>query len=227
MSWLAVILLAALALAIAALVLRVPRGALLTLATVLTLGLAGYALQASPDVPAAPAAGAAAQPVPGLAWRELRREMIDSADWSMARALITADAFAARGDYRTAAGLLRPTVAQDPADGEAWLTLANTLVEHADGLLTPPARYAYTQAGRQDGTAVAAGYFLGLAQLRGGDIIGARETWQTTLAAAPADGEGPRALLTVRLARLDELLARALRQPGSQDPPALPPPPAP
>jgi len=230
-SWLAVIALAVAALAVAALVLRIGRGTIATFAAALTLGLAGYALQARPDVPAAPAAGTAARVAPGQQWRELRQEMIGWEGRSGARTLITADAFAARGDYLTAISLLRIAVQEDPQDGEAWLALANSLVEHADGLLTAPARLAYARAAAQPGTALAAGYFLGLNQLRGGDIIGGRESWVTTLAEVPAvtaeqasrravEGASARALLVERLARLDQLLEAALQaqQSGTQRP---------
>lgn len=222
MSWLLVVALAGAALALAALVLRIGRGALTTFAAALTLGLAGYALQARPDVPAAPAAGLAARTPPGQAWRALRQEMIGWEDRSAARTLIMADAFAARGDYITSAGLLRIAVRDDPSDGEAWLALGNTLVEHADGLLTAPARLAYARAAAQPGTALAAGYFLGLNQIRAGDIVGGRETWAATLAQVPPltaeqaarradEGAGARALLVERLARLDQLLTAAMQ----------------
>ncbi|WP_155522964.1 tetratricopeptide repeat protein [Croceibacterium ferulae] len=222
MSWVLVIALAAAALALAVLVLRIGRGAIAAFAAALALGLAGYALQARPDVPAAPAAGIALRPAPGQEWRALRQEMIGWEARSDARTLITADAFAARGDYVTAAGLLRIAVQEDPRDGEAWLALANSLVEHADGLLTAPARLAYARAAAQPGTALAAGYFLGLNQLRGGDIIVGRETWVATLAGVPpvtaeqaagraAEGADARVLLVERLDRLDQLLAAALQ----------------
>jgi cytochrome c-type biogenesis protein CcmH len=226
-SWLLVIALAAAALVLAGLVLRIGRGALATFAAALTLGLAGYALQARPDVPAAPAAGLAGRTPPGQAWRVLRQEMILSRDRSDARTLITADAFAARGDYLTSAGLLRIAVRDDPQDGEAWLALANTLVEHADGLLTAPARLAYARAAARPGTTLGAGYFLGLNQLRGGDIIGGRETWVATLAQVPpasvrpaGEDTDPRMVLAQRLVRLDQLLGAALRaeQSGSGPP---------
>lgn len=218
MSWVLVITLAGAVLVLAGLVLRIGRGALATVAAALTLGLAGYALQARPDVPAAPAAGLAARTAPGQAWRALRQEMIASRYRSDARTLITADAFAARGDYLTSAGLLRIAVRDDPQDGEAWLTLGNTLVEHADGLLTAPARLAYARAAAQPGTALAAGYFLGLNQMRGGDIIGGRESWVATLAQAPVpptqqggEDPDPRTFLAQRLSRLDHLLGAALQ----------------
>lgn len=222
MSWLLVIALAASALALAGLGLRIGRGALASFAAALALGLAGYAMQARPDVPAAPAAGLAARAVPGQAWQALRQEMIGGDDRSGAGMLITADAFAARGDYQTAAGLLRIAVRDDPQDGEAWLALANALVEHADGLLTAPARLAYARAAAQPGTALAAGYFLGINQIRGGDIVGGRASWVATLAQVrpgdagqagdeAGDGGNPRALLVERLARLDQLLDAAMR----------------
>ncbi|KHL26210.1 hypothetical protein PK98_06900 [Croceibacterium mercuriale] len=218
MSWVLVIALATAALVLAGLVMRIGRGALATFAVALTLGLAGYALQARSDVPAAPAAGVAARIAPGQAWRELRQEMIASRNRSDARTLITADAFAARGDYLTSAGLLRIAVRDDPRDGEAWLALANSLVEHADGLLTAPARLAYGRAAGQPGTALAAGYFLGLNQMRGGDIIGGRETWVATLGQVPqaavrqaSEDPDPQVYLAQRLARLDQLLGAALQ----------------
>ena len=57
MTWLPVIVLAAVTFAIAAFVLRTPKRGWTLIAAVLVFGLAGYALQGSPDLAAAPKAG--------------------------------------------------------------------------------------------------------------------------------------------------------------------------
>jgi len=221
MNWLLAVALAGAAFALAALVLRIGRAQWATFGAALMLGLAGYALQASPGVPGSPAPGLAARPQPGPQWRADRQEMVAFEGRSHNNRLLIADAYAARGQYITAAALLRGVVREAPRDGEAWLALANALVEHADGALTPPALFAYGRARALPASALGAGYFLGLNQIRGGDIMAGRQTWADTLAAVPAltpgqtagrarEGARGRALLEERLGRLDVLLRQAL-----------------
>lgn len=208
MSWLVAVALAAAMFSIAAVVFRVAPRVWSALAATLALGLAGYALQASPGLSGAPAASRDNRELPGEALKEARQVMIDSAERSRSARLLTADAFAARGRYAAAATLLRGAVAQDPRDGEAWLALANVLVEHAEGRVTEPALFAYRRAAGERPTAVGAGYFLGLGLLRQGSIIEGRNVWAQTLAQAPSDAVG-RDVLEEQLNRLDVLLQQA------------------
>ncbi len=208
MTWLIAVLLAVAAFALAAFGFRIARGLYTTLLAALSLGLAGYALQASPNVPAAPAQGKAGAGETNFAVVDARREMLDPSELSTASMLFPADAMARQGQFAEAAQFLNGATRANPRDFEAWLAQGNALVEHADGILTPAALYAYRQAAALKPSHPAPGYFLGVSLIRQGQFMEARQVWAETLAAAPADAVG-RPLLADRLARLDELLGMA------------------
>ena len=218
MTWLLAIALALAAFALGAFVFGVKRSGWTTFAAALALGLAGYALQASPNVPGAPAAGAPAPGEVDWAFVDARKEMVRIGDRSGSKNIIVADALARRGRYADAATMLRGAVSENPRDGEAWLALGNALVEHADGALTQPALLAYRRAAELQPQAVGPGYFLGFALIRQGRIMEARGVWQATLESASADAEG-RAALQERLARLDQLIASQTGAVPPQDAP--------
>jgi len=209
MTWVLAIALALAGFAVAALPFRVARSGWTTIAAALALGLAGYALQASPGLRGAPAAPAAKAGEAGWALVDERREMFASGDRSTSDRLIIADGFARQGQYADAAVILRGAVTGNPRDPEAWLALGNALVEHAGGALTEPALLAYRRAAELDPGGTGPGYFLGLALIRQGRLGEARVLWRSTLAAAPEDAPG-REVLTLRLDRLETLLS----QPG-------------
>jgi cytochrome c-type biogenesis protein CcmH len=206
-TWLVAIALALAGFGVAAFAFRIDRGAWTTVAAALSLGLAGYALQASPDVPGAPAKPAAAAGEEGWQLVELRKEFVGSANSSTNDKLILADGFARRGQYADAAGILRSAVSDNPRDAEAWLALGNALVEHADGALTQPALLAYRRAEALDPGGLGPAFFLGLALIRQGRFEQARSLWRGSLEAAPEDAAG-REALTERLARLESLFNR-------------------
>ena len=208
MTWLLAIALALGAFALGAFALGVARQGWTTFAAALALGLAGYALQASPDVPGAPAAGPQASGETDWAFVDARREMVATADRSTGQRMIVADALARQGQYANAAAMLRAAVSENPRDGEAWLALGNALVEHADGALTQPALLAYRRAAELSPGSAGPGYFLGFALIRQGRLMEARNVWASTLETASEDAAG-RAALEERLARLDQLIAGA------------------
>lgn len=206
MTWLVAIALALAAFAVAAFVFGIARSGWTTFAAALALGLAGYALQASPGVPGAPTAKRVVD-AGELGWSmiEERKAMFAGAGSDK---LIVADGFLRRGRYADAATVLRWAVTDNPRDAEAWLALGNALVEHADGALTPPALLAYRRSAELDPEGVGPGYFLGFALIRQGQIAEARGLWASTLETAAKDAPG-RAALEQSLARLDELIERA------------------
>lgn len=205
MTWLLAIALALVAFAIGIAAFRIGRGGWTTFAAALALGLAGYALQASPGVPGAPAAAPNESEEGAWALVDERKEMIGSEAKSRNDMVLIADGFARRGQYANAAVLLRGAVTDDPRDAEAWLALGNALVEHADGALTEPALLAYRRAAETDPGGVGPGYFLGLALIRQGQFQQARAVWAETIEAAGPEAAG-REILVERLARLDGLL---------------------
>ena len=179
------------------------------LAAALALGLAGYALQASPGLPGAPAASNGGQGDAAWALVDERRGMVASEEQSRNDKLIVADAYARRGQFADAAAILRGAITDNPRDGEAWLALGNALVEHTGGALTAPALLAYRRAAELDPDGVGPGYFLGIALIREGRIGQAAGLWRATLESAAPDAAG-REVLALRLSRLDTLLS----QPG-------------
>jgi cytochrome c-type biogenesis protein CcmH len=188
---------------------RVPKSGRTTVAAALALGLAGYALQASPGLPGAPAGAREAGSGEAMwALVDERKSMIGDEARSNSSVLVVADAYARRGQFGDAAELLRTVVAQNPRDTEAWLALGNALVEHADGALTEPAMFAYRRAAELDPDGVGPGYFLGLALIRQGRLGEASGLWRETLESAAPDAAG-RDLFAVRLDRLNALLMMA------------------
>lgn len=206
MSFVPVILLAALAFALAAFGLRLPRGAWTLFGAALLFGLTGYALQGSPGQAGAPKAAAENRTDTGEGLVEARRQMFEPGQ-QPSRFVTVADGFARRGQYADAAGILNGAIEENPRDAEAWLALANALVEHADGQLTPAALHAYGRAEALAPDNPAAPFFLGVALIRGGRLVEARGLWADLLERTPADAEW-RPLLAERLERLDLLIGQ-------------------
>jgi cytochrome c-type biogenesis protein CcmH len=206
MSWILAIALALAAFGLGGFVFGVERRGWTTFAAALALGLAGYALQASPGVPGAPAENAQQRDEVDWAFVDARKEMVATADRSASREMIVADALARQGQYANAAAMLREAVRQNPRDAEAWLALGNALVEHADGALTQPALLAYSRAAEIDPASAGPGNFIGFALIRQGRLMEARQVWRSTLETATEDAAG-REALEERLARLDQIIA--------------------
>lgn len=210
MSWAAVALLALGAFALAAFACRLERRWWTSLLAALSLGLAGYAIQARPDLPSAARSDAPGREADPWASLEERRALVSSRYRSSSNQLLTSDAFARQGQYANAAAMARSATEENPADAEAWLALGNALVEHADGTLTPAALHALRRAGETAPDSLAPGYFLGLALIRQGQFLEGREIWERTLAGAGAGATGgdrsARAMMAERLERLDTLL---------------------
>jgi cytochrome c-type biogenesis protein CcmH len=207
MTWAIAIALALAAFAVAAFVLRVPRSGWTTIAAALALGLAGYALQASPDIPGSPTASTVDHGDAAWALVDERKSMVANDGGAQNNKLMIADAYARSGHYADAADILRGAIAADPQNAEAWLALGNALVEHTGGVLTEPALFAYRRAAELDPDGVGPGYFLGLALIRQGRIGEAAGLWQATLQSAAPDAPG-REVLALRLQRLDALLVQ-------------------
>ncbi len=205
MTWIAVIGLAIVTFAIAAFGFRLAKGLWTSLAAALGFGLAGYALQASPELPSAPKAAVEAASEQEFDVVEARREFVSQGDRSASEMLVVSDAMARRGRYAEAAQMLEGVTRQDPQDFEAWLAQAIALTEHADGALSQASLYAFQRASAVKPDNLAPGYFLGVSLVRQGRLMEARQVWRETLEGAPEDAEG-RAGMEDRLARLDAML---------------------
>jgi cytochrome c-type biogenesis protein CcmH len=204
-TFLPIILVALVAFGLAVLVLRLPRAGWTLFAAALLFGLAGYALQGSPGQAGAPKDGANQPADIGIALVEARRDLFGPAPPSQFVTL--ADGFARRGQFADAAGILRAGLDKTPDDPEAWLALANALVENAEGQLTPAAMYGFSRAEQADQASPGAGFFLGVALINSGRPAEARKLWADMLARAPADAPW-RQGLKERLDRLDVLIAQ-------------------
>jgi cytochrome c-type biogenesis protein CcmH len=218
MSWAIAIALALAAFAAIAFGLRAPRQAWATLGAALAFGLAGYALQASPGLPGAPTTGVPEHTLDGSELIEARRRVMGVAGEPLPPYLLTSDAFARRGQYAEAAGLLRGAVEQNPRDGEAWIALGNALVEHGEGSLSPAALYAYRRASVIEPNGAGPAFFLGLALIRQGEFVAAHRLWTEQLARMPEGAPG-REDLAGRYAVLDQAMRRiAAEGQGRQSP---------
>jgi cytochrome c-type biogenesis protein CcmH len=208
MMWLLAIVLALAAFGVAVLVFRLKPVTWASLGTALLLGMAGYTLQASPDLPGAPAAARAEAYQDEWQLLDSRRLLVGPTLRSHSNALVTADAFAARGQFENAAVLLRGALAQDGRDFEVWLALGNVLTDQADGALTQASVYAYREAALLAPGNPAPGYFLGLALIRQGRMMEARGTWTSALEQMGEEPAEARAFMTERVTRLESMLGQ-------------------
>lgn len=209
MTFIPILFLAAAAFVFAVVVLRLRRSAWALLGAALLFGLAGYALQGSPGQSGSPRVATHGPVAESAELVEARRAIYGPAPPS--RFVTVADGFARRGQFADAAGILRGSLEDNPNDPEAWLALANALVEHADGQLTPAAAFAYDRAERADPGQPGPGFFLGVALIRSGRLMQARAVWADMLDKAPADAAW-RDGLKERLDRLDVLIAQTGNQ---------------
>lgn len=216
MSWLIAIVLALASFGVAVLGFRLRSAAWPSLGAALLLGLAGYTLQASPDLPGAPAAPSAEAYQDEWQLLDSRRLLVGTAARSRSNALVTADAFAARGQFENAAGFLRGALAEIPRDFEVWLALGNVLTEQADGVLTQASVYAYREASVLAPTNPAPGYFLGLSLIRQGRMMEARGVWADALEQMGPEESDARAFMAERVGRLETMLAQMQGQMGQQ-----------
>lgn len=210
MIWIPVLLVAAAAFAVGAVVLRLPRTGWALFGATLLFGLAGYALQGQPGLAGAPKDAAPIASESGEALIIARRALFDP-NQPPSRYVTVADGFARRGQYEDAAGFLRSAVHQNPRDTEAWLALGMALVEHADGVPTPAAVYAFSRAEASRPGHPGAAYFLGIAMLRAQKPQETRAIWARLIEGAPADAPWLPAMRE-RLAQLDALLSNVPAQ---------------
>lgn len=214
MAWVLAIAVAALALTVTIWLGRAPRAAWEVIAAALVFGLAGFAFQARPDQPGAPTAAAQDTAASGAAMVVARRRMNTGGATSGDRWLIPADALARQGQFADAAGMALGAVEQNPGSVDAWLAVANNLVAHAQGHLTPAALYAFDRARKADPAHPGPPYFMGLALAQNGLLAEGRTMWANLLARSPPDAPWRRDL-TERLADLDQFIAKQRLQSGN------------
>ncbi len=213
MTWLSIIALAIASFAALAFVLKAPRGGWSAIGAALALGCAGFASQASIALPGAAKEAQERTDKSGTALIEARRELAseNATPNQPNRWMVIADALSRNGQFGDAAGVVLGAVEKDPKNADAWLSLANNLVAHADGNLTPAAQYAYRQAAMANPAHPGPPFFLGLALAGSGKLVEGRALWADLLAKTPADAPY-RADLEERLKRLDAFIAMQDKQ---------------
>ncbi|SFG17434.1 cytochrome c-type biogenesis protein CcmH [Novosphingobium sp. CF614] len=210
MIWGLLIGLALLAFVLVVFVLRAPRAAREAVAAALLLGVAGYVAQGSPGQPAAPKAADEPVSADPAALVDARSRVSNKGIPPSNQWVVIADGLARNGRYADAAEVLRGAIGKDPKNSEAWLAMANALLAHSEGTLTPAALYAYRQAAKADPDNPGPPFFLGLALAQAGRFAEARALWAGLLARAPAEAPW-REPLAQQLAKLDALLSSAPR----------------
>ncbi len=218
MTWVFVILLAVAAFALVVFVLKAPRGGREAVAAALVLGIAGYAWQGTPAQPGAPKdAEQGRSGEMGEFFAQARATFSESGLPPSDRWVVIADGLARHGEYADAAEVLRGTVENEPAQpsndpdvrayrSDAWLSLGNALVAHAEGQLTPAASYAYRRAEKSAPDAAGPPFFMGLALAQSGRLSEGRALWAQLLARAPKDAKW-RPALEQQIMRLDVFIA--------------------
>ncbi|MCJ2176999.1 tetratricopeptide repeat protein [Novosphingobium album (ex Hu et al. 2023)] len=205
MIWVFVASLALLAFGLIVFVLKAPRGTWEAVAAALLLGVAGYVLQGTPGQASAPKE--ASEPVSGdaAALVEARLKVTNKGIPPNNKWVVFADGLARNGHYADAAQILRGEVEAHPNNSEAWLAMANALMAHSDGVLTPASLYAYRKAARTAPDEPGPPFFLGLALLQNGRVADAQALWTDLLARAPQDAPW-RAPLALQLQKLDTMM---------------------
>ncbi len=206
MAWILVVALAGAALLALAALFKAPRKSWEAIAAALIFGLAGFAFQGRPDQPGAPKSAPQSTARSGEALVAARHQLSQSGPISGDRLLVTADAMARNGSFGDAASLALGAAEKNPNNADAWLAVANNLVAHADGSLTPAALHAYRRAGLADPKHPGPPFFLGLALLQAGQLEQGRTMWADLLAKSPAEAPW-RKDLEARLAELDRYIA--------------------
>jgi cytochrome c-type biogenesis protein CcmH len=214
MTWILALALAVVAFLLAAFVLRAPRKGWEAIGAALLLGVAGYAFQARP-VPAAPKVAQERIVGDPAALVKARGRVTRSGIPPNDRWVVIADALARNGQFADAAEVLRGATDADPKNAEAWLAMANALVAHADGTLTPASLYAYRRAASAAPEHPGPPFFLGLALAQSGRFKEARTLWTRLLAATPPDAPW-HAELVDKLRRLDAIMSAQQTRPAGR-----------
>lgn len=186
--------------------LRVPRLLWSMVGAALMLGAAGYALQGSPGVPASPAVtasrgGADEQPLIDLRDAMFGRFTGDGAY------LVAGDAMTRAGEPKAAAQVILGGIRAVPRSAALWTGLGSAIAAR-DGVVSPPARFAFEQARRLAPRHPGPLFFQGVAAVRSGDLAAARPLWVRALALTPPT-LSYRGAIEQRLALLDRYLAEA------------------
>lgn len=156
-------------------------GAMQFLGAALLLALAGYAWQGRPGLAGVPKASQAEAPRPKSRFAQLRRQLLGETDngnvW-----MTMADPYLEAGDTEQAVRVIQSGIDKAPRDMDLWLGLADALVQHADGQVTPAAQLAFQRAAQIAPNHPAPTFFFGVALAGMGQFEAADQLWQEVLA---------------------------------------------
>lgn len=213
MTWLLILAAAAVVFAGLVVLLKLPRVGWELVAAALLVGIAGYALQGHPG-----RAGAPKPPVETNATADealiAQRQSMGAAFGSGQSWMIIADGMSRRGQFASAAQVLRKGLERSPKDPDLWVALGNALVAHSEGFISPAAQYAFQRAAMLSPQHPGPPFFMGLALAQSGRLGEARAIWAELLARAPQDAPW-KSDLEARLARLDAMIAQGAPAPGA------------
>jgi len=114
--------------------------------------------------------------------QRMREQPDDPAGWAL-----LARSYRGLGRIPEAIEAYRQALALTPGDAELSGTLAELLVERADGMVTPEARAMFQALVATASEDPRARFYLGVAEAQAGNARGAIQLWQALLTAAPAD----------------------------------------
>ena len=149
------------------------------------LAAAGYAWQGRPGEPGYPVATANRMIEIDPELTILRGAMTERFG-SDAQWLILSDALLRGGDPRTAILAIKSGLNKNPNSITLWTALGSALVEHDGGNVSPTARFAFEHAAGLVPDNPAPWFFLGLAEVRAGELDAAERNWARALALTPA-----------------------------------------
>ena len=208
MGWLLIILMAAALLGALWRFGGFDRLALQLVASALLLAMAGYAWQGRPGLAGKPVPPPGSQRLGNSAFSEMRGDLLGRFDTG-ARWLTIADSYHRSGKTVEAVGVIRAGIRAHPDDPELWTGLANALMIHGGGRLSPAAEFAFNRAIRLSPRHPGPRFFYGLALAQSGDLDRTERIWRGILVTAPQDAPW-RPMVEEKLFLLGEL--RAARQ---------------
>jgi len=203
MGWLMLILLGIVTFAALAL-LRVPRLMWSMAGAALMLGATGYALQGRPMLIGSPATGKQDTQVIDPALSDLRAQMFGRFGAESAY-LTAADALSRAGSPRYEVDSLLGGIRGTPDSVQLWTALGDALARHDGGRLSPAATLALDRAHQIEPRHPGPWFFYGVAQLRAGDPLKARQAWRRALSLTTSDAPY-RGELEKRVMLLDRLI---------------------
>lgn len=160
--------------------LRRDLGAMQFVAAALLVGFAGYTWQGSPGLAGAPKAQQAATPRPDSDFTQLRRDLFPQFDRNAA-AISLSEGMMRIGQSEAAIVMLRQEIDKAPRNMVLWLGLADALIQHGGGALTPSANLAFDRAASLAPNHPAPHFFYALALARMGQFDQAETFFERVL----------------------------------------------